>query len=276
MKKGLLIGSALLLFTLLPSCGRGEPSAEPGFSYSETAAGTTEAAAAKTTVPAEPVTEKKSAANKTYGKSKSKVQDAAVLDTAVDYRTTDSYRFEAQAVAAARNMLCETLFAPQTLNVKSANVWNCVDDGENVYYSVHMDVSYKVESGDQIERGYFCDVGVCKADGSAFDAADSLDSVVEKYSVYTEYPRDKSAEIQDGSEAEQYENAAAEIAGKHLKFPDTAKFISVTAAAQDEAYRQYDVQYEAANDYGMRVSCLYSAYLVRRDGRIFEVDPTEM
>lgn len=272
--KRIVFASAFLAFLLLPACQRAEDSAEPITLFPQNSA-----VESTTAAPAPEFTEPTSvpAVNKTYGQTLSQIQSVQVLDTAQAYRTEDSYRLEQKAVEAAKAMFCAELYDPSSFNVLNSNVWNCVDDGENVYYSIYIKASYTVESGETMQSGFFGDVGVRKADETAFDAADTIDAVTERYDPFREEKRNH-APFADTD----FEQAARTIALQRLKYPDSAsqtvvRFIGESDAspAENAGYRQYDVFCEAKNDYGMQIPCFYSVYLRSADGKISEVDPAE-
>lgn len=264
----------MLVLLLLPACRKAEDPAEPITLFPpQTTAQSTNSA--QVSVP--PDSTPAPAANKTYGQTLSQIQSVPVLDTAEVYRTQDSYRLEQKAVQAAKEMFCAALYDPSTFTVRDSNLWNCVDDGENVYYSVYMKASYTVESGETIQSGFFGDVGIHKSDESAFDAADTIDDAVERYAAFRETTRSHTP-----FESADYEHAAKTIASERLKYPDSAVEMAVQYRGIHDAgttdsvqYRQYDVFCQAENDYGMRIPSCYSVYL-RSDGeKILEVDPAQ-
>ena len=263
MKKTILI-AALLMLLFLPACGNTEQSAEPITLFppvTVTERAETTAKVQETSVPT---------VNKTYGQSNTQIQSVDVLDSAEMYRTEDSYRLEQKAVEAARDMFCADLFAPSTFTVLDSNLWNCVDDGQSVYYSVYIKASYTVESGDTATSGFFGDIGIRKSDESSFDAADTIDSVVDKYSAFQDVVRNHAPIAGDD-----FESAVRTIATERLKFAKSASdfVVQYVDSADTESYRQYDVICRAQNSYGMRIPCKYSVYLLSTNGSIVEIDP---
>lgn len=263
MKKTIFV-AALLSLLFLASCQKTEDSAEPITLFpavTATEAAETTAKIEESSVPT---------VNKTYGQTLSQMQSVDVLDTAEVYRTEDSYRFEQKAADAAQNQFCAELYDPSTFKVLDCNVWNCVDDGQSVYYSIYIKASYSVESGDTATSGFFADIGIRKSDETSFDATDTIDSVVDQYSAFRDVPRTHAPIA-----GEDFESAAKRIATERLKRPATASEFVVQFIPQTDTVqvRRYDVFCEAQNDFEMCIPCRYSVYLESKDGEIVEIDP---
>ena len=209
-------------------------------------------------------------ANSTLGNISS-YDGASVEDASVLYRTRDSYSLENLALDAAKADLMQTLSMPQTLLVRRYTVWDCADDGDCVYYVVHIDASYVVESGERLSAGYFCDIGIDKSTQQPFDASDRIDEVTEKYSLFlSECTQDQKA--LDESDPIR---AAEKIALSRLKYPDQGKVVSSQIVEEESDYLQIEVLCSGLNDYEMQIPCVYTVYLTRNNGSLFEISAGE-
>ena len=255
MKKALLF-CLILVFLLLSGCGaptRDAPVTERAEHVSE-----------PETV--QQVEYNGTPANDTLGKVTAREDGMLVEDASVLYRTEDSYRFEPAALEAARDSFEKTLSAPQTLELQRATVWDCADDSESVYYSVHLDGSYIVESGERISSGYFCDVGIRKSDGAAFDAGQQISRIVDAYSVFRPQVEGTDEAIEDTDPI----RAAEKIALSRLKNPEQGRLISSAIVGEDADVLQIEALCSGVNDYDMQIPCVYTVYLQRGEDTLYE------
>ena len=224
----------------------------------------------------EPVTlEDVLSANDDYG-AVSDADGVSVIDASVQYRTEDSFRLEAIAVRFAQNAVRESLTDPDSLEISDCSVWNCVDDGTTAYYTIHLNASYLVGPGEQIERGFFYDVGVHKSDETAFDAADAIDAALDACSIYQQTARNAVLDA-SSSAPDAFEDAAKQIAQMRLKDAASGKVLSAKLRAEesDETLSVWDVLCEGQNDFGMKLKDVYTVYLSYADDQFVEYDPTD-
>ena len=205
-------------------------------------------------------------ANSTLGNI-STYDGASVEDASVLYRTKDSYQYESIALQAAKEEYLQTLSIPQSLLVRRFTLWNCSDDGECVYYEIHIDGSYLVESGERISSGYFCAVGVKKADQSTFDAADLIDDAADRYSVFLTDNHSDASALEETDPI----RAAEKIALQRLKHPDQGKILSTAMIDEQPESIQVEVMCSGLNDYQMRIPGVYTVYLARNAGKLYEI-----
>ena len=78
-----------------------------------------------------------------------------VIDDSLDYRTTASYRFEKTATDEAVRRLSEITAKYSDVKINSVSVFDCMDDGESVYYSFNIRYSYTVASGGRIDNLFY-------------------------------------------------------------------------------------------------------------------------
>ena len=214
-------------------------------------------------------------ANETYGDSGT-CGGIRVRDESVRYRTADSRRLEPVAVQAAQDMLRDSLGQPDSLEITDCNIWDCVDDGENTYYSLHLSFSYIIASGGRINSGEFYSVGVQKTDETAFDATAEIDGVIEAYSIFRSAERN-SVCTADADDSGSFAAAARQIASSRFKNAESGKILSVKQRLNesDDASSVWDVLAEGENDFGMSIPDIYSVYLRYADGKIAEFDPAD-
>lgn len=174
-------------------------------------------------------------------------EKVAVLDDSADYRTTDSYKFERQATERAVEEFKKATERYKDVKIHGVSVFDCMDDGDSVYYSFSVRHSYTVESGGKIDNTFFCDVGIRKSDESAFDASPYIYDVTNGYSVFV-VRTDKNAYAElpcDGDDS--VKESVQSFAEERLKKPDTAQFFSVTET--DDGL--YEVICSGENSYGL-------------------------
>ena len=194
-----------------------------------------------------------------------------VQDNSVLYRTADSYRLEPNALDAAKAAFLESLSSPDNLQITQAMLWDCADDGDNTYYSVYLMGVYQIESGEKLDRGFFYDVGVRKADGSAFDSSDRLEEVLETYSIFRQIP--ESADDLPAADADDALEFAKQTAYSRLKNAKTGEIQSAAVVETDAQTQQIEVLGFGENGYGMQIPCVYTVYVSTQDGKIFEWNP---
>ncbi len=171
-----------------------------------------------------------------------------VLDDSMDYRTTDSYRHEKAATDEAVRLFYEEMQKYSDITIDSVSVFDCMDDGEAVYYSFSIRHTYTVESGGSISNTYYCDVGIEKSDETAFDPSERLDEVREGYSVFKKRT-EKNSVVQvtcDGDE-ESKKEAMKTFVRDRLKKAETSQIFSVTEI--DEG--MYEIICSGENSYGL-------------------------
>lgn len=243
----------------------------------------------KTTQPAEPITlfpahseaqsvsevvsEPLTSVNKTYGKTQKDADFGTVRDVVPNYRTADSYAFEQEALSAAEKQVAATISLPETMTVTNAQIVDSADDGDNVYYRVYLRIAYRVETGEEIERSAFCNIGVHKAEGTAFDATQSMRSVTRAYSIFTETVLHTRVPGND------FSAAAKEIALAQLKAPKSGRFVQAEYredASEDGVYVVYDVVCVGQNDFDMEIPCTYTVYMAAENGYIQQLDITQL
>lgn len=214
-------------------------------------------------------------ANDSYGLF-TEVDDLSVEDVCVHFRTKDSYRLEAAAVRAALELMKQTLAKPESLQIMKCNILNCAEDKENVYYKIYFNGAFLVGSGDEIKRGDFYEVGVRKADGKTFDAAEKMETVVRAYSVFEEAERD--AVISGSAQnADAFTSAVREILVTRFKNPDRGMIVSSRQRPDesDETDSVWDILCEGENDFGMRIRDIYTIYFHKENGKLVEFDPAD-
>ncbi|MBQ7545477.1 MAG: hypothetical protein IJT41_00735 [Clostridia bacterium] len=205
-------------------------------------------------------------ANSTLG-SISTYDGASVEDASVLYRTRDSYQYEEIALRAAKQEYMQTLSIPQSLLVRRYTLWNCSDDGKCVYYEIHIDGSYLVESGERISSGHFCAVGVRKADQSVLDASDLIDDTADRYSVFLSENNSDTLQLEETDPI----RAAEKIALQRLKHPDQGKILSSVIVNEQPESIQIEVLCSGINDYRMQIPGVYTVYLARNAGKLYEI-----
>ena len=233
----------------------------------------TTSASAETTQTSEPAErDDVLSANESNGKTRI-TDDVPVADESVRYRTADSERLEPVAVRDAEDQLRRSCADPDSLQITDASVFDCADDGDSVYYRIHFVASRVVYSGERLESGYFYDVGVRKADETAFDASETIDDVIDAYSIFRPAARSEPIPF-DPADAEAFESAARQIASSRFKNASTGKVLSVKQRENesDRTASVWDVLCEGENDYGMTLQDVCTLYLRSRNGQIVEAD----
>ena len=177
-------------------------------------------------------------------------QKVQVVDNSLDYRTTDSYRYEKTATDEAVRKLSEATEKYSSVKIEGINVFDCMDDGESVYYSFSISHSYTVESGGRINNIFYCDVGVKKSDETVFDASDIVFNVKNGYSVFVKRTEKNSTdEVLCDGEDESIKEAVKAFATKRLKKPEIARIFSVTEIENGI----YEVICSGENSYGHHI-----------------------
>ena len=255
-----------LAFVFLSACG------------SESADVTGESTAAETTESVRTVVrDDVVSANDSYDEV-SKIDGISVTDRSVQYRTEDSFRLQPVAVRAALDLIRESLAKPDSLKITNVNVWNCADDGTSVYYSIYLNTTSLVGTGERVRRVYYYDLGVRKSDETAFDASGSMEQVLEAYSVFLlQAERDSVVDDLSSVDTDAFESAARIIALSRLKNAQTGTILSAVLRRNesDGTVSVWDVLCEGENDFGMRIADVYTVYLRFEDGKIVEFDPAE-
>ena len=211
--------------------------------------------------------------NKSYGQMKTDDRLGTVRDASATFRTADSYALESVAYAAAKTMFAATVSQPDTLYISDAQVFDCADDGACVYYRVYLHAAYRVETGEEIRRTSFLNVGVRKDDKTAFDASEQMREVLRKYSVFTDTLSDLTVPTTDWSDA------AAEIACARLKYPDKGRVVETMRRddlCDEPSLVVYDAVCAGVNDFDKEILCSYTVYMTREDGQIRQVDPAQI
>ncbi len=176
------------------------------------------------------------------------LRNIEVFDDSLDYRTTDSYRYEKAATDEAVRLFYENMQRYPDAVIDSVSVFDCMDDGEAVYYSFGIRHTYTVESGGKISSTYYCDVGIVKEDESAFDPSEKLDSVREGYSVFKKRTeKNSAAEITCDGDSESVKEAVKAFVKERLKKAETSQIFSVT----EIDYGMYEVICSGENSYGL-------------------------
>lgn len=208
-------------------------------------------------VPAEVPATTRLTANDSYGETHTLLDAQPVLDECADFRTADSYRFEAAAVEHARLLFRDDVPLPDTLRVTNVCLNACFDDGRSVYYCLSLEGNYALQSGERIERSVFYDLGVRKKNGDVFDAQMQILEIEDKYSLLL--PKGTELSFACGEESE----ALDALVPKLLKDASQSKILSVTAVP--DRPHVYTVLCEGVNDYGIAIRQTRDVELVEQE-----------
>ena len=201
-----------------------------------------------------------------------------VTDYSETYRSDVSYTLEPVALEQAKSMFAQTVSRADTLTVREVQVIGCAEDRDNAYYRIYMNALYRVETGEEITRSAYMDVGVRMSDRSAFDATQVIADVFSRYSIYQEKVA-LTAIPQSDPDTPDYEDAAMQIAVRQLKTSASGK--AVRAVRQDDLCDEpqlsvYDVLCVGVNDYGNTIPCVYTVYMAFEDGVVRQLDPAQI
>ncbi len=233
---------ALCAAAAAASCARQEPISAQPITLFPPASETATTASPPTTGPQS--TLPAVTVNDSYGQTHTLSSAEPVRDASVQYRTEDSYRFEAAAVEHARQLYRQSVSVPESLHISDMQVEDCADDGSAVYYSIYLEGDYRLLSGEPMSRGVFYDLGVRKQSGEVFDASADIDEVLRSYSLLAEEQKELSIRAQDA------QSALDALVPRLCKDPRGTKVLSVTPTDQQQVYA---IVCEGVNTYGLHI-----------------------